>query len=1153
MMRDDDEDDDEDDEMMEEVLRPPAYNEQRFRSKIEKDIGYEIPNESLKEELAEDVYNPQPEAEFGFDPSVPGATRGNGPLVVTAVYTANTGGFDTDDGDAAVKPTNLVAASKGYVMPQDMAEETNKDVDSTIDSKFGAAAQEAANHEPGLQLDTVDEGGDSDNEEKAPRGAPSSTKGRIRVAVRFRPMTDAEMVSKSWRKTQEGDPDAFVGWDSSDDGKLDVLTQRGVRSKVEGKNMFHLDRIYEEHDEIDTIYSDICEPIVTDVVSGRHGTVFGYGATGGGKSHTMQGGKQISGIIQLAAKDVFRKISQDSAREYTVKASYFEIYNEQVRDLMGVDEEDNPKSRRATAVLTTVNKMNSDLPILNIREDSKGGDVFVNAITTNVMSVENIIRVLYKGNRNRATEKTKSNKFSSRSHAIFRLTIESHELMDDDEIDLTEGVKSRVSALNFVDLAGSENAAKASTTGLRKREGGKINQSLLSLSQVIHQLSLPKKKQPGHINFRDSKLTRLLQPHLSGNAAIAILCCASPAKLCVEDTRQTLKFAYNAKRIKLKPKVNEIVDDKVLIEGLKKELHDTRMKYEELKQFVKDNPPGSGPSDSEFPMLDAFMSRMSASVRTVDFLDAVEDEVSAMSAGVGGNSSRRASGNAFAAAPAIQEHEATPNDNTNPAADGDDEDDVEAFRRQILAKFMEEALEESENDGDDYDDSAENMNETDSTMQRTYAGEESMMTGFVTETDDDNSDDIPRKRELPTPEEVFRKSDSEKEVASTGGLPLIHSAVEKEPEPKRTFLGDDDSSNTQQEMPEYDDLDLIEKFRSEILEKFRDEIVDDEGAEELDENAQNVAVIANELISKFKKEIVYKYKNEFPEIQVKRVEVDLSAARVGDNGIVGRVIDSNSDAQLNSTDDSSRSGSSGGGEVEQFEDEFDEEMKMGDGSKPQHRTSNFKRANSSQTDGAVVNGHGQGENGKVVLRTETDPSTLPLRSSLGGGASGSVSSDLSSDVVDRDKGSSKSSPKPANPPGDDEDYIIPPGEIAIGKGLGVDGKVQIKFLEEKLVATDELVETLFVELENAKTFIRELVFENAGGGGNGIDRSAGAALFGAGGTSGVTVLDEQILNQCEILKFGIYTSLLFFVFGQHELFLATVFFLWLSLEVATKT
>ncbi|CAB9500478.1 Kinesin-like protein [Seminavis robusta] len=1217
--------DDEDDE--EEFARPPAPHEQQFNTKIEAALGYDITDAMLRDEIAEDVYNPKPKAEFGFDPTVEGAGDADAPLVKLADYAANTGNLqETEDAG----PTNLTAATMGYVMPTQMEDTNDKDVEKEVGEKFGGRTPqdgdsdgEDGTHTPYQQLDTVDEASeDSYNPEpdkkpakpaKKPRASDigGGLKDRITVAVRFRPMTKEEMVSKS-KKKKEGGAEAFMAWTVEDDDETDVIYQKGSRSRVEGKNMFHVDRVFEEQDTTDALYSNMCTPIMSAVLNGQHGTIFGYGQTGGGKSYTMQGGKKGNGVIHLAAKDLFERISEDSEREYTVKACYFEIYNEQVRDLMGHEESDDVKCRRGTAVIMTVNKLNVDLPVLNIREDSKGGDVFVDAQYTPVSNVAGVTRVLHKGNRNRATEKTDSNEFSSRSHAIFRLTVESHERVEGDA-DVVESVKVRVAALNFVDLAGSENAAKANTSGARKREGGKINQSLLSLTQVIHQLSLPKKKQPKHINYRDSKLTRILQPHLSGNAAISILCCASPAKKLLEETRSTLKFAYNAKRIKLQPKVNEIVDDRVLLENLRKELHETRLRLKEMKEIQERAPPPPPPSSSgpEFPLIERFMAQMNMSVATADFMDAIEELSSPDSGGLaevdsGGlaaPSGDTEGGNLNAAAAA-----------DSPAAAGgeaetEDEDDIEAFRRQILAKFMN--MEDDEFDGDDNDDgdNAETVNDTtmndttmgDTTMGDTTMGDTTMDEGATTDvsmnrtfaTEDTNADQADNKENQPVPDsppeiarkeppalvkeahaatnanEVFRKPDAQPtgppgmKQPEPSPLPLVSQAINVPPSqmPVQTATEDTSSRETPAAAPPDEaDLNLIEKFRQEILEKFRDEIVDEEAAHELDENAQNVAVIANELINKFKREIVYKYKDEFPEILEKRVEVDLAATRVGDHGIVGRVIErgavgvDSSDDRLNTDDSSDASGS-----VERFEDEFDEDAKLGgdddaataDPPDPRGRGVPA-RSYSTQTDRAVINGRGLFK-GIAPSRSETDPSTIPINSSVGIGATGgSVSSDLSSDVAEKDKEGSGISPVPANPPSDDgDDYMIPLGEIAVKSGeVSVEGKMRIKFLEEKLVATDELVETLFVELENAKTFIRELVFENAGGG---KSDPSGAALFGPAGTSGVTVVDEQILNQCEILKFAIYTSLLFFVFGQHELFLATVFFLWLSLEVATKT
>ena len=1032
------------------------------------------------------------------------------------------------------------------------------------------------------------------------------------VAVRLRPLNKDEMITKK-KKKGDTSKEQFTAWSVDVDDELDYIMEKRVRTKKEGHNIFHVDRVYEETDHSEALYVDMVAPIMQGALSGRHGTVFAFGPTSTGKSYTIQGGSGAEGMIQMACKELFDRIGRDNQREYTVKAGYFEVYNEQVRDLMGQDEADQgPKSRRATACVTTVNKTNVELPICTVREDPKTGETYVDAAFQKVSNVENVIRVLHKGNRNRATEKTEQNQFSSRSHAIFRIIVESHEKMDEEAADdMDEGIAILKAAVNFVDLAGSENSLRAATKGARKAEGGKINQryvpfmqydtlcceknfvhslyfslfrpfacSLLALSQVINQLSLPPKKQPKYINYRDSQLTRILKPHLSGNAIMSIICCASPSKKFLEETRQTLKFAYNAKRIKLKPQVNEVIDDRALIESLRRELQEARMKIYDYEQRMKEmsvvpegmtlipieslnkdgtikrsicggkGAPGSGEGggDSEYPMLERFMAQMNQSVATDAFFDAAS-EMQGSEKNLGEELSATGGGS-----------EGNPTE--------DDEAEIERMRQEILAKFMNDITDDDfpdEDEGDVGDDHEhEPVNDTvdqtaDQTMEETRdttiedTGIRQTYTDETIEAEETVKEEVEAEETVkeeapaptPAPEEkaVFRSKPEEPQKVETEVEVKLQedSKASKEElvvQKKKSFLDDESSNDMLNEPIKESDLDLIERFREEILDKFRDEIVDEEAAHELDENAQNVAVIANELINKFKKEIVYKYKDEFPELLVKRI-TDIAATRVGDSGIVGRVIErdanASSEGNLATTDDDSDVDED---EQEHFEDEFDEDANF-DTKKPTARGEVLHRTYSQQTDRAIINGKPSKEHG----------SETPIHSSLGRGTSGSVSSDLSSDVANN-KGGSTGSPLAASPPDEDyEDDQIPFGEIAISKDGApiLDDKMKIRFLQEKLTATDELVESLFVELDNAKAFIRELVFENAGGG-----NQAGSSLFGPAGTSGVTVVDEVILKQCEILKFAIYVSLLFFVFGQHELFLATVFFLWLSLEVATK-
>ena len=291
--------------------------------------------------------------------------------------------------------------------------------------------------------------------------------------------------------------------------------------------------------------------------------MFCYGQTGSGKTYTMQGDDHCeqnnTGIIQMAAADLFDLIKKGS-RECTVRVSFIEIYNERIRDLL------------------------SDCDELTVTEDQKSGNT-VNAKTTSVADANALQNLLQLGNKNRATAATKMNERSSRSHAIFRITVESRDSANDPTT--VEGNRCRIvriSTLNLVDLAGSENRKLTKATGNRQREGGMINQSLLSLSQVIQALSVPLNQRPSFINYRDSKLTRVLQPHLSGNALMAILCCVNPSASYVEETRSTLRFASRAKLVQTKARVNEIVDESVVIQTLQKELVETRNSLSGMEQ-----------------------------------------------------------------------------------------------------------------------------------------------------------------------------------------------------------------------------------------------------------------------------------------------------------------------------------------------------------------------------------------------------------------------------------------------------------------------------------------------------------------------------------------------------------------------------------------
>ena len=289
------------------------------------------------------------------------------------------------------------------------------------------------------------------------------------------------------------------------------------------------------------------------------------GASSDGGSSVLDNG----GIVHMAASDIFNHIEMEPERVFLVRVSFIEIYNEEVRDL-----------------LVSGDSVNN--ATLKIREDKDRG-VFVNSNETIVTSMDSLLSVLFAGEKNRSFAATAMNERSSRSHTIFRITVESRlkdtakngeddDGDDSDEEDLLRGNETgksgavRVSTLNLVDLAGSESVRHTGATGDRQKEGGIINQSLLTLSRVIGSLG----QNATHVNFRDSKLTRILQPSLSGNARMAIICCATPSELYLEETRSTLQFASRAKLVKTRAQVNEVMDDRSLIKKLQRELKEAR-------------------------------------------------------------------------------------------------------------------------------------------------------------------------------------------------------------------------------------------------------------------------------------------------------------------------------------------------------------------------------------------------------------------------------------------------------------------------------------------------------------------------------------------------------------------------------------------------
>jgi centromeric protein E len=282
-------------------------------------------------------------------------------------------------------------------------------------------------------------------------------------------------------------------------------------------------------------------------MEGYHGTVFAYGMTGTGKTFSMQGTASSPGVIPLAITDIFSYIRETPSREFLLRVSYLEIYNEKIHDLLSM----------------STGGANQPQEEIKLREDSKRGVYATPLKEEIVQSPTQLLRVISRGDQARRTASTQFNSRSSRSHAVVQIVVESRERVPGNSGDskrqglLPGGV--RVSTLSLIDLAGSEKAAE---TKERRQEGSHINKSLLTLGTVIAKLSDNKEKEAKggdkdgkHLPYRDSKLTRLLQGALSGNSLVSILCTiqigaagsAAAGNTHTNETLNTMKFASRAK------------------------------------------------------------------------------------------------------------------------------------------------------------------------------------------------------------------------------------------------------------------------------------------------------------------------------------------------------------------------------------------------------------------------------------------------------------------------------------------------------------------------------------------------------------------------------------------------------------------------------
>lgn len=350
-----------------------------------------------------------------------------------------------------------------------------------------------------------------------------------------------------------------------------VLSTNGVRgstldlsmgpSAVSNKS-YQFDKVFSQAADQSMVFDEVVTPILDEMIAGFNCTIFAYGQTGTGKTYTMSGDmtdtlgmlSDAAGIIPRALYSLFNKLEADGA-ECSVKCSFIELYNEELRDLISVDEasklkiyEDNGKKGHAA---TLVHGMEE----------------------TYIKSAVAGVDLLRRGSHRRQVAATKCNDLSSRSHTVFTVTAHVKRTGENGEDYVSAG------KLNLVDLAGSENIQRSGAENKRAAEAGLINKSLLTLGRVINALV----DKSSHIPYRESKLTRLLQDSLGGQTKTCIIATVSPAKSNLEETISTLDYAFRAKNIRNKPQVNQMINKKTLlkdytfeIERLKSELMATR-------------------------------------------------------------------------------------------------------------------------------------------------------------------------------------------------------------------------------------------------------------------------------------------------------------------------------------------------------------------------------------------------------------------------------------------------------------------------------------------------------------------------------------------------------------------------------------------------
>ncbi|XP_013916825.1 PREDICTED: kinesin-like protein KIF19 isoform X3 [Thamnophis sirtalis] len=374
---------------------------------------------------------------------------------------------------------------------------------------------------------------------------------QLTVALRIRPISMAELEEGATLIAHKVDDQMIVLMDPLDDPD-DVLRANRSREKS-----YLFDVAFDFAATQEMVYRATTKGLIEGIISGYNATIFAYGPTGCGKTYTMLGTDHEPGIYVQTLNDLFHAIEETSNdMEYEVSMSYLEIYNEMIRDLL-----------------------NPSLGYLDLREDAKGFIQVAGITEVSTINAKEIMQLLMKGNKQRTQEPTAANRTSSRSHAVLQVTVRQKSRIKN----IMQEV--RIGRLFMIDLAGSERASQTQNRGQRMKEGAHINRSLLALGNCINALS--DRTGVKYVNYRDSKLTRLLKDSLGGNSRTVMIAHISPASSAFEESRSTLTYAERAKNIRTTVKRNHlnvsyhIAQYTSIIAELHREIHRLQCKIEQ--------------------------------------------------------------------------------------------------------------------------------------------------------------------------------------------------------------------------------------------------------------------------------------------------------------------------------------------------------------------------------------------------------------------------------------------------------------------------------------------------------------------------------------------------------------------------------------------